>query len=639
MKKIYSVMLLLIFFSICHADPIIVKSPLKVLYVGGSADWTKEYFQNDTAAYSQNIRERMASFEKLFKQYFDSVKVIYAVNYSQEMSDNYDVTVMDGVPRPVYPMIREKDAAGKIINYKPAGYISEEFTRPMITIGELGDKLGGRIGLKADWYCLCLDADAHHFVREHPIFKGPFPVKMTVKTKKTPSEANHYKYFYEGEMPDSIPMWQVQTKGYKTDDYFRVGMVARPWGFTDSPDAEYISSGVCAKTLDAVAIGRHGNFLHWGFAASPAYMTEEAKTVLANAVVYIAQFAGQGVMARKYNSMIATRSYVNELKHLSGRVGYEDRLKFYRELDEMMAGYRKMALEKQAKGEKLTQMEGVSLEYKTPPTITFEEFIKQSQKELYAVFGTDSKAYAAYYDSNRDYFYGGEGIYNLVVDEDVKSLGIPNNDKRLLDKAIKMLEKGNDTDKAKRILSRYTLCDFSTPSEWRTWYETNKKRLYFTESGGWLFLINTREPVVGNDYHVRDAKPVVQALKTDDTDDQNPVSVAAGIDTDANGHKKVMVKIKIHPGYHIYANVAKSDPFIATTVKMQASAGCKLVGELKKPSFKAFNENGTMVYENEVTFIQDISGVGTVKCIVGYQCCDNHICMPPVEKEFSLEVK
>lgn len=36
-------------------------------------------------------------------------------------------------------------------------------------------------------------------------------------------------------------------------------------GFEDSPEAEVISSGVCAKSLDAVAIGRHGNFFHWGF--------------------------------------------------------------------------------------------------------------------------------------------------------------------------------------------------------------------------------------------------------------------------------------------------------------------------------------------------------------------------------------
>src|SRR5690606_14827838 len=135
-------------------------------------------------------------------------------------------------------------------------------------IGELGETLGRSIGLKTDWYCLCLDAHALNFNEEHPIFKGPFPVKMTIVERETPEDAFHYKYYAEGEIPKTIPMWRVQTKEYKTDEGFRVGMVSRPWGFEDSPDAEYISSGVCAKTLDAVAIGRHGNFLHWGFAAS-----------------------------------------------------------------------------------------------------------------------------------------------------------------------------------------------------------------------------------------------------------------------------------------------------------------------------------------------------------------------------------
>lgn len=84
-------------------------------------------------------------------------------------------------------------------------------------------------------------------------------------------------------------------------------MVSRPGGFEDSPEAEIISGGVSGKTWDAVAIGRHGNFLHWGFAALSDDMTDEARDVFANAVVYIAGFAGQTPVARKYNDRIITR--------------------------------------------------------------------------------------------------------------------------------------------------------------------------------------------------------------------------------------------------------------------------------------------------------------------------------------------
>ena len=111
-----------------------------------------------------------------------------------------------------------------------------------------------------------------------------------------------------------------------------------------------------------------------------------------------------------------------------------------------------------------------------------------------------SLIHICYYRENIDYFYGGEGMYVLSIDEDVKSLGIPYNDKRLLDTAIRLLEKGKETEKANRILHRYTLCRFEAPQEWRTWYEKNKERLFFTESGGWLFMVNTREPDPANDY-------------------------------------------------------------------------------------------------------------------------------------------
>ena len=158
-------------------------------------------------------------------------------------------------------------------------------------------------------------------------------------------------------------------------------------------------------------------------------------------------------------------------------------------------------------------------------------------------------------------------MYVLSIDEDVKSLGIPYNDKRLLDTAIRLLEKGKETEKANRILHRYTLCRFEAPQEWRTWYEKNKERLFFTESGGWLFMVNTREPDPANDYSARYAQPVQEtSSRPAATDDRNPVQMVAGLEKAANGNREIVVRLKIHPGYHIYAYVAESDPFVTTQV-------------------------------------------------------------------------
>ncbi|MDR1273563.1 MAG: protein-disulfide reductase DsbD N-terminal domain-containing protein [Odoribacteraceae bacterium] len=637
MKQLINLWMLvtLLAFS-CQAS--VKKSNLRVLYVWGSADWDTEYFQGDTARYNTSVRERAKSFETMLQAYFNVVTTVRASSYTPELSRSYDVTVMDGTPPAILPGIRETDAAGNIVKYRIAGYLPEEFDRPMVTIGELGEKLGRRIGLKTDWYCLCLDADAHHLLREHPIFNTPFPVQLTTRIKATPEPAFHYAYYADGALPDSIPMWQVQTKGYSTDKHFRIGMVARPWGFEDSPEAEYISSGTCQKTLDAVAIGRHGNFLHWGFAASPAYMTPEARTVLANAIVYIAQFAGQGVIARKYEDRIATRDYLKELKYLSTRESYEDRLKGDEEFYRQMLEVQKSAREKQAKGEKLDATEQRMLNFNKPPVMTFENYIKRYQKDFFHLFGTDSDAYIAFYDENRDYFYS-YGFYHIEVDEDVKSLQIPNNDFRLLDAAIKLWETGKDPEKGRRILERYTLLDFLTPGEWRTWYEANKERLFFTESGGWLFLVNSREPGV-NDYHAKEARQQIATLQPGKTNDQEPVKVATGLITKENGDKELVVKIKIHPGYHLYASVAGEDPFIPTTVAIELPPGYTCAGEMQYPSFKPFTSNGTTIYEDELVFRQPVTGTGAgeATCTVKYQCCDAHACMMPVEEEIKIKL-
>lgn len=326
---------------------------------------------------------------EFLRERFDSVAVIEGSAYKPELSEGYDVTVFDGKIPAVKPAVRETDAEGNIVRYVRAQLLPEDFDCAAVTIGSVGEDVGRAIGSKNDWYCLCLDAQAHHMVEDHPIFKGPFRTKLTLEKCPTPEDAFHYTYYYDGQMPDSIMMWRVQTKGYKTDEGFPIGMVSRPWGYTDSPDAEYISSGVCAKTLDAVAIGRHGNFLTWGFAASPAYLTEEAKAVLANAICYIARFKGKGMLVRKYNDRIATREYLRELTYLATMEPYEERVGWTEEANREGAEKQAAARAKKARGEKLSDEEAYYLNFKPQRPMTLEEYLKRYEKEAFEVLGTD----------------------------------------------------------------------------------------------------------------------------------------------------------------------------------------------------------------------------------------------------------
>lgn len=638
-KNIFKIALLVL--TMCNvatlwAQKAVNLNKLRVLYVGGSANWEKDAFKTPEER-EKDVLRRSASFEAMLKSYFTEVKVVDAKVYTQDMSNAYDVTVIDGTPKAIAEKQTIKDAKGNVTKYIPPAYLTEAFDKPVVFIGETGEKLGRSIGLKLDWYCLCLDAYAHSFKKDHQIFKGPFPVKMTMETKPTPEDAFHYEYFLGKPTPKSLSMWRVQTKGYVTDKGFRIGMVARPWGFEDSPDAESISSGVCAKTLDAVAIGRHGNFFHWGFAASPEFMTPEAQTVLANAIVYISKYDGKGVIARKYLDRRATREYLKEKKYLATKEAFDNYAEMNRKFDEQMLVGKKNAEEKKAKNEKLTEYETQSLDYQSPPKQSFEDFLKKNQKELFSKFGTNSAAYLKYYDENKDYFYAEDASYVITVDEDVKSLGIPNNDKRLLEKCIVMLEKDTDADKAKRILARYTLLDYKTKGEWRSWYEKNKSRIFFTETGGYYFMVNTNDKNVDGNNYKKEKFPEMSYhnIKPGETTDLNAVSVATGVVDKGGDKKEVVVKIKVHPGYHIYAFVAAVDPYVQTGLKINLPDGYTKVGDLKKPTFKYFSDSGTTIYEDEIMFTQEISGngKGEVICAVTYQCCDTHICFPPVNDQ------
>lgn len=544
----FFLLLLLLLCSVVEATKPIKKADLRILYVGGSSEFYDSFFDTIPAdVVKESVTSRMKAFESFLNDYFTSVTVIHADDYVQSMSDDYDVTVMDGAPKPIVPRFQDKE---KDI-FLEAGYLTEDFDRPMLTIAEASDRMGRRIGTKNDWFCLCLFSDALNWRAEHPIFHGPFDVKMTVVDKPTPEAFRYPGNFKEGVVPETMPMWRVQVEGYEEGEPMkRVGLVSRPDGYEDSPDAEYISSGVCSKSPDAVAIGRHGNFFHWGFAASPTYMTEEAKPVLANAIVYISKFVGQTPIARKYDDRIAIR-----WRGLDGKSPVKD-----------------------------------------------------------------------------PYSYRDEG-----TDEDVKSLGIPNDDKRLLDAAIRLLESGQDADRARRILTRYTLNDFATAEEWRAWYEKYKDKLFFTESGGWVFLVNSREPGV-NDYTSFLERQAAKQVPAGETTDRNPVAVTADVTVMQDGSRMLNIKAVIHPGYHIYDKVAKGDPFIPTKVEVILPDGCTAVGELKRPEGGYYTSNGTTVYKDAVVFSQKFTGdaKGEVKCKVSYQCCDPTICFPPKTEECSV---
>lgn len=89
---------------------------------------------------------------------------------------------------------------------------------------------------------------------------------------------------------------------------------------------------------------------------------------------------------------------------------------------------------------------------------------------------------------NLEYLYRDEHAFE--VDEEVKALGLSNRKIELLDRCVRMLEENDQEELALRILKRYTTEDFDKAAEWRAWLDQHRERLFFTDTGGYKFLVN-----------------------------------------------------------------------------------------------------------------------------------------------------
>jgi hypothetical protein len=276
-----------------------------------------------------------------------------------------------------------------------------------------------------------LQDKAHGVVPTHEIFNKPF--KVNFKLEDVPTPADYLNWPHGRELGKTMKMWQVQSKTFPQIDG---GMVSDPYGLGDSPDTEKISSGVNSKGPEAAAIARQGNYLLWGFSASPSDMTPEARKSFLNAVCYIKRFDGQRPLVRAI------------AKERSWALVYSSQAN-----DSANAAYLKDL---------------------------FPEALRQR-------FGNDLRKYSQYYQENLEYLHPVRGRFE--VDEEVKSLGVSNRKVDLLEHCIDMLAKGEKPELALRILKRYTFENFVAGRQWRDWLDKNQQDLFFSDRGGYKFMV------------------------------------------------------------------------------------------------------------------------------------------------------
>ena len=275
-------------------------------------------------------------------------------------------------------------------------------------------------------------ADAAHAGSfEHEIFSKPFKVEPQFEYYKTPP--NYYdRHLGNDKLPDQMKVWLVQKTGKRYGS-----VVARSYGFTDSPDAEALVLGFnTGKEYGAVGIGRHGNFLQWGYWAPPSQMTEAGKKLFLNCICYIQKFDGKAPLVRKVSS-------------------------------DRWNAVRLAALINLIKDERFFSS-------------TFPPELKEKYKG-------DPDGLVKYYRDNFELIYRDKVF---LIDNELKSLGLKSNREiETLKKLIYVLKDEKHAETARLLLSRYTAQSFQNAEQWQSWFENNKNRIFFSDMGGYKFFV------------------------------------------------------------------------------------------------------------------------------------------------------
>jgi len=538
------------------------------------------------AGHSGSDREK--DFKAFLAEHFAQVGATDYEKFTPEQAKAYDVVILD------WTSIEPRDEKGNLktgpgadLNLPKPPKLAESYDRPTILIGAGGGYAIRPSKLKIDWHCLCLDDAAHGIKSSHDIFQTPFKINLQLEDRPVPTGYRHYPG--GDELGSTIKVWKVQTRMFPVLD---PGLVSDPYGFADSPDAEIISAGLNGKGPDSVALGRQGNYFLWGFSASPTDLTPEGRKCLVNSVCYIKRFEGQKPLVKKTGN---AREWI------------------------------------------LVDASWVELYYDQ------DLYTKLFSEDVRKRFGKDFGKYLPYYKENLEYLQPwGE---SFAVDEDVKGLGLSNRKVELLDTCVSMLEQGDRPDLARRVLERYTTERFPDAAGWRTWLKANRRRLFFTDSGGFKFLV-APESLIGPASLGRSARLMDDSSRKPDR--RNPVVAEAELSALAirRGDQAVLtIRVETAPTWHIYAVEGSGGPAIATVLRLELPKGVEAEGEwfCPKPIKSA---DGQMVYEGELEFRRKLrvgsdAALGSLKvaCELGYQACDPFSCHPPTKTELIAKAK
>ena len=391
----------------------------------------------------------------------------------------------------------------------------------------------------------------------------------------------------------TVGMWKVQEKMGSP------GLVTAVEQFLDADDSEIISGGINMKGDHGVALVREANLFLWGPIANPRLMTEEARRAFVNTVVYMKQFDGA-----KQTSW----------RGLHGR----------RELEMVLATK--------------------DLRRMLSPDRAYNDFLPT----LIDKYSDSIEKYRAYYGPNLGYVRQPHGAIWFEVDEDAKSLGIANNDPRLLEKCVELLSNSSEAPKALRLLQRYTGLSLTDATAWQDWLRQNRDKLYFSDSYDYRFFTGPAGPAPTP----ASLRTAVDAMSVTEPTDVAPVSVGATVATyfhskEGNFSKKgalvtLVVRLKVADGWHVYAQVPQDVPYTPIKIDAQLPDALHWNEDWQTPLATNGDVPDLMEYRGDVFFTRQFYSSATAKAKINgnvqFQVCDVQQCMPAAKASFEVPV-
>lgn len=218
------------------------------------------------------------------------------------------------------------------------------------------------------------------------------------------------------------------------------------------------------------------------------------------------------------------------------------------------------------------------------------------------------------------------------VDEDCKELALANRDLALLEHCIASLERGDDVDRATRLLRRYTEHTFDTAAQWRTWFTANRDRLFFSDVGGFRWFTN-----VDRDAELRQFA-IAAALEP--VDDDRPARASAFVSTATGAPGAVItlaVRLRHASGWHSYLHTADGSAYLPTRLELTLPDGWNPVGGWSAPTGTPLpGEPGTSMATGDAVWLRRVrigadaaAGAAELGVKLGYMVCDDAVCLPP----------